>query len=180
MSSTTKHGPELTLYRGWLEPGRYVWSPFVIKLEARLRFAGVRYDTKAGSAREAPRGKIPYVEIRQRGSDSATSAGTVTTAAVEGDGPSSSTTLADSTLIIKHLVERGILPDINAQASSPTVRAQDLAIRALLEDKLYFYHVRTVLSVLSQYALAVTKWSFSYYLHSLALWTPAMILRQET
>ncbi|KAL1868805.1 hypothetical protein Plec18167_008110 [Paecilomyces lecythidis] len=140
MSSTTKHGPELTLYRGWLEPGRYVWSPFVIKLEARLRFAGVRYDIKAGSAREAPRGKIPYVEIRQRGSDSATSAGTVTTAAVDGDGPSCSTTLADSTLIIKHLVERGILPDINAQASSPTVRAQDLAIRALLEDKLYFYH----------------------------------------
>ncbi|GAD97832.1 conserved hypothetical protein [Paecilomyces variotii No. 5] len=136
MPSTTEHGPDLTLYRGWLEPGKYVWSPFVIKLEARLRFAGVQYDTKTGSAREAPRGKIPYVEVRQRGSDSATSVGTVTTAAVEG----TSSTLADSTLIIKHLVERGILPDINAQASPPTVRAQDLAIRALLEEKLYFYH----------------------------------------
>lgn len=153
----SKNGPRLTIYRGWLDAGQYVWSPFVIKLEARLRFAGVPYETKAGSAREAPKGKIPYVEILQPGSDAVTSTGTVTTTAVEGDAssPFSSTTLGDSSLIIKHLVERGILPDINARASSPTVRAQDLAVRALLEDKLYFYHVRTLLCLPKPRPLAV-------------------------
>ncbi|KAJ9220445.1 hypothetical protein C8Q69DRAFT_65575 [Paecilomyces variotii] len=131
MSPTeTEHGPELTVYRGWLDPGKHIWSPFVIKLEARLRFAGVRYETKGGSLRDAPRGKIPYAELRERGSDSVI--------------------LADSTLIIKHLVERDILPNINAQASSPTVRAQDLAIRALFEEKLYFYH-------------AWERWTQNYY-----------------
>jgi len=38
------------------------------------------------------------------------------------------------------LIEWDILPNINAKVS-PAVKAQDLAIRALLEEKLYFYHV---------------------------------------
>ncbi|KAL4740520.1 hypothetical protein BDV11DRAFT_204296 [Aspergillus similis] len=38
----------LTLHRGWLEPNRYVWYPFVVKLEARLRIAGVPYKTASG------------------------------------------------------------------------------------------------------------------------------------
>jgi hypothetical protein len=106
----------LVLYRGWLDPGKHVWSPFVIKLEARLRFAGVSYITECGSARTAPKGKIPYLECS------------------EG-------TFGDSTLIIKQLVELGKLPDLNARLS-PAARATDLALHALLEDKLYFYHVR--------------------------------------
>ncbi|KAK8045620.1 glutathione S-transferase [Apiospora rasikravindrae] len=32
----------LTVYRGWKDPGKHVWSPFVVKLEARLRFGGSR------------------------------------------------------------------------------------------------------------------------------------------
>jgi len=42
-------------------------------------------------------------------------------------------------------VEEGRLEDLNAKLS-PTERAMDLAIRALLEDKLYFYQVRTYFS----------------------------------
>jgi glutathione S-transferase len=106
----------LTLYRGWLEPGKHVWSPFVIKLEARLRFAGVSYTTECGSTRTAPKGKIPYLECE--------------------DG-----TLGDSTLITKQLVDWGRLPDLNATLS-PADKAHDHALRALLEDKLYFYHVQ--------------------------------------
>ncbi|KAI9840405.1 MAG: hypothetical protein M1837_001618, partial [Sclerophora amabilis] len=129
--SETKEGEHeeeaarLIVYRGWLERGKHVWSPFVIKLEARLRFAGVSYRTEAGSTTKAPNGKIPYVEY-QGGAN-------------VDEEPASR--LGDSTLIIKHLVERGTIPDINARVSPP-VRAQDLAIRALLEDKLYFYHTR--------------------------------------
>ncbi|KAL3494789.1 hypothetical protein BJX62DRAFT_27800 [Aspergillus germanicus] len=112
--------PNLTLYRGWLEPNRYVWSPFVTKLEARLRFANVPYKVASGSVRTAPKGKIPYIEIADE---------------------DSSNSIGDSTLIIKHLVERNIIPDLNGSLS-PTRRAHDLALRALLEDKAYFYNTR--------------------------------------
>ncbi|KAL3436680.1 hypothetical protein BDV09DRAFT_43489 [Aspergillus tetrazonus] len=121
----------LTLYRGWLEPNRYVWSPFVVKLEARLRFAGVPYKTASGSVKTAPKGKIPYIEI------------------TDGDDGSTPASIGDSTLIINHLIERGILQDLNAGLSRSD-RAHDLAARALLEDKLYFYNTRE-------------RWTENYY-----------------
>ncbi|KAL2845736.1 hypothetical protein BJY01DRAFT_178604 [Aspergillus pseudoustus] len=120
--------PILTLSRGWLEPNRYVWSPFVTKLEARLRFARVPYKAVSGSVRTAPKGKIPYIEITDK---------------------NSSSSLGDSTLIIKYLVERNILPDLNGPLS-PSERAHDLALRALLEDKAYFYNTRE-------------RWTENYY-----------------
>lgn len=127
-SSANESTKPIVLYRGWLEPGRYVWSPFVIKMEARLRFAGVPYETRQGSARSAPKGKVPYVELR------------------DSNGEVSST-MGDSALILSHLVGEGILPDVNGSLD-PSARLADLAIRALLEDKLYFYHVRLQLSYL--------------------------------
>ena len=133
MSNMKEDQAKLIVYRGWLDRGKHVWSPFVIKLEARLRFAGVSYITEAGSTRTAPKGKIPYVEC-------------------QGLGDSPSTSLGDSTLIIKHLTEWNILPNINAKITS-TDRAQDLALRALLEEKLYFYHVRNI-SFLSDFPFA--------------------------
>lgn len=115
--------PKLTLYRGWPTQGEHVWSPFVIKLEARLRFAGVSYNTAAGSPKAAPKGKIPYVELPL------------------SDNPADGTTkIGDSTLIIQHLVEMDAIPDLNLQLS-PEDKVRDLAMRALLEDKLYFFHV---------------------------------------
>jgi hypothetical protein len=106
----------LVLYRGWKETGNYVWSPFVTKLELRLRHAGVPYRIDVGSATTAPKGKIPYIEITE------------------------SECLGDSTLIIKRLMKNGTVQDLNAKLS-PENRAHDIALRALLEDKLYFYHV---------------------------------------
>lgn len=116
-AAKSEDNASLVVYRGWLDPGKHVWSPFVIKLETRLRFAGVSYTTDCGSVGKAPKGKIPYLDCS------------------EG-------TLGDSTLIIKQLIEWGKFPDLNANIS-PTARATDLAFRALLEDKLYFYHVRS-------------------------------------
>lgn len=123
----------LTLYRGWPTPGKYVWSPFVIKLEARLRFAGVPYTAAAGSPMTAPRGKIPYVEARGQplGAPWAT----------REEGGETVATLGDSGAIIKALINQGAMPDLNAQLSAGE-RAHDLALRGLLEDRLYFYHVR--------------------------------------
>ena len=142
MSEEKVDQAKLIVYRGWLDRGKHVWSPFVIKLEARLRFAGVSYRTEAGSTRKAPNGKIPYVECR------GLELGATPSGSLDLDD-SRPVFLGDSTLIIKHLVEWGILPNINVKLT-PIVKAQDLAIRALLEEKLYFYHVCAV-SVLSSH-----------------------------
>jgi len=128
MTSISTTQPHITVYRGWKGSGNYVWSPFVTKLEFRLRYDGLSYDVEAGSTFKAPKGKIPYITIAEKDH--------------EGGDMGSSTCLADSTLIIQALVENGLLEDINASLS-PVDRAHDLSLRAILEDKLYFYHVRT-------------------------------------
>lgn len=112
----------ITVYRGFPTTPKYVWSPFVTKLEARLRFASVSYELEQGSTLKAPRGKIPYISI-------ATSKNT-----------SQPEFLSDTQLISDQLTENGILPDLNEHLS-PTEKTTDQALRALLEDKLYFYNV---------------------------------------
>ncbi|SPO04555.1 uncharacterized protein DNG_07240 [Cephalotrichum gorgonifer] len=126
--------PRLTIFRGWLDPGKHVWSPFVIKLEARLRFASVIYNTASGSPMTAPRGKIPYVECRGPPPPGPEWV-------VREDGGETVSSLGDSTAIIKALVNSGVIPDINAGLSGEK-KAYDMALRALLEDNLYFYHTR--------------------------------------
>ncbi|EXL47367.1 hypothetical protein FOCG_11558 [Fusarium oxysporum f. sp. radicis-lycopersici 26381] len=115
---------QFTIFRGPGKPNAFTWSPFVIKLEARLRFAGVSYRVAEGSPKTAPRGKIPYIEA-------------------EGE------TLSDSTFIIKRFIDEGLVPDLNASLT-PVQRAQDLAFRALMEEKVYFYGTRE-------------KWCDNYY-----------------
>lgn len=112
----------ITVYRGFPSTACHVWSPFVIKLETRLRFAGQAYKLDQGSPLKSPRGKIPYIAI--------------TTSKNSGE----SKILSDSQLISEHLTEQGILLDLNSQLS-PAESTIDIALRALLEDKLYFYNV---------------------------------------
>lgn len=116
----SKH-PQLILYRGWLDRGLYVWSPFVTKVELRLRIANAPYNVAAGSTRSAPKGKIPYIDLVE----------------TEQTAPHQ---IGDSTLIIKELVGRGLVQDLNAKLS-PEEKIKDDGIRAILEDKLYFYNV---------------------------------------
>ncbi|KAH0339803.1 hypothetical protein KCU81_g7053, partial [Aureobasidium melanogenum] len=115
MSSTS-----ITVFRGFEASGYYTWSPFVTKLEARLRFAKVPYTVDSGSPMKAPRGKIPYVQL------------------VAPDQPVQ--LIGDSELIIKQLVDEGVLEDCNAKMSRLD-QVHDYSVRALLEDKLYFYQV---------------------------------------
>ncbi|KAF5507756.1 Failed axon connections-like protein [Colletotrichum aenigma] len=119
MAPSLKVPPTLVVYRGFAATNNYVWSPFVTKLEARLRFAGLRYRIEQGSLGKAPRGKIPYVDITYDGSQ----------------GP---VTMGDSSAITKQLVNDGACDDLNADLP-PVGRAHDLAVQALLEDKLYFF-----------------------------------------
>lgn len=137
MASTSETPPRITLFRGWRDPGKHVWSPFVVKVEARLRFAGVKYVTDAGSPLHAPKGKIPYVEYHgQLPADATADASPVR----YDENSEPVVSIADSTLIIKTLTKSGVLPDLNANLSARD-KALDLGLRAMLEDKLYFYHV---------------------------------------
>jgi hypothetical protein len=115
-SSTSKDQVPITIFRGFILPGKFIWSPFVTKLEFRLRLAELKYKSDAGSPLSAPRGKLPYVTIG------------------END------TISDSTLIIRDLIQNGILLDIN-ETLTPSERGIDVAVRAMMEDKLYLYNV---------------------------------------
>lgn len=114
----------LTLFRGSDDKGRYVSSPFVTKVEFRLRLSGVDYDLGAGAPWLGPKGKIPYLALNGQ----------------VDNGTGKPKTLGDSTLIIQHLMQDGKLSDLNDNLA-PREKAEDLALRSLLEDKLYFYHV---------------------------------------
>ncbi|KIX05751.1 uncharacterized protein Z518_03723 [Rhinocladiella mackenziei CBS 650.93] len=117
--------PKLTLFRGWDDKGMYTWSPFVTKVELRCRHAGLPYKVATGAPTSAPKGKIPYVDLSPLQEDASR-------------GPSY---LGDSTFIIQRLMSMGHLPDLNSGLSEEQ-KLDDLALRALLEDKLYFYHMR--------------------------------------
>ena len=86
-------------------------SAFCVKLETYLRMAGIPYGVAAGDPREAPKGKVPWVE---------------------DDG----LVIADSSFIIRYLKEKHGDP-LDARL---TAREQALghAIKKLVEDSLYF------------------------------------------
>lgn len=131
--------PEITLYRGFPGTGIYTWSPFVTKLEVRLRFRGLSYRIESGSVRAAPRGKVPYVTICDE----------------DESGPDQARTMSDSDLIIQNLVDDDILPDLNGDLSVQD-KVLDSGIRALLEDKLYFLQVFSP-SIPSVHRVLLTK-----------------------
>lgn len=116
-----------TLFRGYTSLNAYVWSPFVTKIEFRFRYSNLPYRIEAGSPRNAPNGKVPYVDVSPL--------------AAESSG-STQDLLADSRLIIQKLVERGILDDLNKDLT-PIQKMTDLALRALFEERLYFFNVCT-------------------------------------
>ncbi|KAE8377848.1 hypothetical protein BDV26DRAFT_281573 [Aspergillus bertholletiae] len=128
----------LTLYRGLPGTGTYSWSPFVTKLEARLRLAGIPYQVDTGSVRTAPRGKVPYISIPAE--------------SFYEDGSnklSAPVVMGDSAMITKTFIEKGLMKDFNARLSG-SQKLRDKGLMALLEDRLYWYN-------------AYEKWVLNYY-----------------
>ncbi|GAB7359462.1 hypothetical protein MBLNU230_g6109t1 [Neophaeotheca triangularis] len=113
--------PGLTLHRGFPPAKVYVWSAFVTKVEFRLRHAGVAYETGAGGPREAPKGKIPYLEISSEGSG----------------GGGGAEQVPDSAQIVRELEGRGLLPRVH-EGLTGVERAGVKGLVALLEERLYF------------------------------------------
>ncbi|KAK4191297.1 hypothetical protein QBC35DRAFT_487869 [Podospora australis] len=122
-SKMSKMSPfSITVYRGFAALPTHTWSPFVNKLETRLRLSGIPYQVKVGSIHEGPKRKIPYIALE-----------------LDNGG---SEMLGDTALISKRLVEVGVFPHELNKDLTPVQKAQDLAIRSLLEDKLSFYLAR--------------------------------------
>jgi hypothetical protein len=133
MAETMADALDITLFRGWLDKGCYVWSPFVTKLELRLRISHITYKVAAGSPNTAPTGKIPYVEIGEKGRLDA-----------------NKTSIGDSALIARYFTEHGLIHELN-DGLDATNKAHDLAIKALVEDRLYFYNVRALVIYTAPY-----------------------------
>ena len=131
LSIMTTTPPSLTLYRGFPISNTFTWSPFVTKLEARLRFSSLSYTLAAGSPLQGPRGQIPYIGLPSEQSSIPT---TITTSS--SNKHSLQTLLGDSTIITSNLISTGQLDDLNAHLT-PAQKASDLALRALLQDRLY-------------------------------------------
>ncbi|KAJ8118235.1 hypothetical protein OPT61_g737 [Boeremia exigua] len=108
----------IAIYRGADLPCQYTWSPFVSKLELRCRLSGLKYICEIGFPPSGPKGKIPYVEVTSLGQ--------------------SPLWLSDSSLIAKTFVDKGLLSDLSVNLSA-IEKAHDLAIQALMEDRLAFY-----------------------------------------
>lgn len=115
----------LKIYRGFPVSPTFTTSPFVSKLEFRLRHGQVQHRNEVGTPLKGPRGKVPYVTWSEDDTNKKTA---------------SPTMLGDSALITSTLIREGVLEDLNAHLS-PSQKAQDLALRGLLEDRLYWLHV---------------------------------------
>ena len=138
MAFTKRPQPHIVLYRGEEVINRHAWSPFVVKLETRLRMSGLAYKTDFGSFQEAPKGKVPYVRVWW---DEKSSSGNEKSQDESKDmDKNAADMIPDSTIIIKRFVGEGLLEDLNANLG-PADQAYDLALRALLEDKFYFLQV---------------------------------------
>ncbi|KAK3393864.1 hypothetical protein B0H63DRAFT_459413 [Podospora didyma] len=107
--------PRLILYSFDKDNTQHHFSSFVTKLQFRLRYAGITYESAFGSRPQAPKGKIPYVRFLD----------------------DSNELMGDSTLVAKRLIDAGEMEDLNA-ALSPEVRAHDLCLRSMIEDNMYF------------------------------------------
>lgn len=127
MDMDTK-SPKLTLYRGFPPSNQYTWSPFVTKLEFRLRVAGIAYQNQEGNPREGPSGKVPYVDI----------------SALSDQPKGEKEFVGDSKIIIQTLVRRGATRDLDEDLDAPGKLA-GLSIQALFEEKLYFLQVSVAL-----------------------------------
>lgn len=116
MSETT---PNIILFGFPKPPGGPSISGFCQKLETFLRFTSTPYELRDARPSDAPKGKLPYVEIRH----------------------SSNTTpevLADSHFIIRHLIAQGISSDPDQLAELTTAqKAESRAWQAYIEEKLY-------------------------------------------
>jgi glutathione S-transferase len=104
----------ITIYQTPIAWGTPNLSPFCFKLEAYLRMVGLPYEVKLADLRNAPKGKVPYVELDQK-------------------------IMGDSQFIIEHLKRKH--GDPLDEKLTPEQRAVGHTVRRMLEECTYWYIV---------------------------------------
>jgi hypothetical protein len=123
-SGEEEEKPELIIYTLDRDHKTYSMSLFATKLHLRLRHGGICYENALGNRGDAPKKKFPYVRFVGGGDDDGDDGG-------DGDGRF----MGDSALIVERLVKRGRLEDLMMGSE---IRAMDLCLRVLIEDRLYY------------------------------------------
>ena len=141
--------PELIIYTLDRDHKTYSMSLFATKLHLRLRHGGIRYENAMGNRGDAPKEKFPYVRF-VGGGDHDDDGG-------DGDDDGDGRFMGDSALIVERLVKRGKLEDLMMGSGvSEEIRAMDLCLRVLVEDRLYYLIVSYFSSSLSLFLLLLS------------------------
>ncbi|KAG1733639.1 uncharacterized protein EDB91DRAFT_1238567 [Suillus paluster] len=122
MSTVSESRPHVILWGVAKPPNAPSSSGFCQKLEAFLRFSGISYELGETVPRKAPKGKVPFANIRHDGK---------------------TVTVADSHFIICYLVENGLVKDPDTIADlTPVQKGESRAWQAYIEEVLYSAIVR--------------------------------------
>ncbi|KAF8834313.1 hypothetical protein BDN67DRAFT_976114 [Paxillus ammoniavirescens] len=113
--STSPPDPKVIFYAFQKTPDIPSLSPFCQKLETFLRYTKVPYEFHSAFAKQAPKSKLPYVQVKR--------------------DDSTSETVADSHFIIRYLIENNIALDPNAKLSE-LQKAESSAWQAYVEGTL--------------------------------------------
>jgi len=112
-------------------------SGFCQKLETFLRFSGISYEVGETVPMKAPKGKVPFADIKHGGK---------------------TVTVADSHFIIRYLVENGLIEDPDTAAGlTPAQKAESRAFQAYIEEVLYSAIVRDRWYIDENYAVTAQE-----------------------
>lgn len=120
MSSESR--PHVILWGVAKPPNAPSSSGFCQKLETFLKFSGISYELAETIPMKAPKGKVPYADIKHDGK---------------------TVTVADSHFIIRYLIENGLVEDPDTVAGlTPVQKGESRAWQAYIEELLYSAVVR--------------------------------------
>jgi hypothetical protein len=107
----------MTVYTFDTNHQEYGFNAFCTKLYLRLRHSNIEYEVKIGTRNQAPKSKVPYVRFEDTGEY-----------------------MGDTSLIIKTLISKGKMEDLNSKLA-PQTRAADVCLRSMIEDRMYYFLV---------------------------------------
>lgn len=132
---STESRPHVILWGVAKPPNAPSSSGFCQKLEAFLRFSGISYEVGETVPMKAPKGKVPFADIKHGGK---------------------TVTIADSHFIVRYLVENGLIQDPDTDLTA-IQKGESRAWQAYIEELLYSAIVRDRWYLDENYAVTVEE-----------------------
>lgn len=137
MSTEPESRPHVVLWGVAKPPNAPSSSGFCQKLEVFLRFSGISYEVGETVPMKAPKGKVPFADIKHDGK---------------------TVTIPDSHFIIRYLIENGLIKDPDTVAGLTTVqKGESRAWQAYIEELLYSAIVRDRWYIDENYAVTAEE-----------------------